>query len=86
MVNDSANVAGNWQGFLNQIIQGGIDYARLKHLDVPRALADSNVPDQADLYYGNTLKKKPGEITVGAWLLIGALVLGGGFALYRFLK
>jgi len=72
---DSGNAAINWQSFLNQIVQGGIDVVKLKHLGVPTA--DRRVPDQADLYYGNTLSKPAGSVPFWAWIVGGLVVVAG---------
>lgn len=80
MVNDSGNAAVNWSSFLNQIIQGGIDVARVKHLGIPTA--DQRVPDQADLYYGDQAP----AATMPTWIwptIAGVVVLVGALALLR---
>lgn len=76
MAPDSGNAAVNWQSFVNQIIQGGIDVARLKHLGVPTP--DSRVPDQADLYYGDKAKQPAAAVPAWLWpaVIAGVVVLG----------
>lgn len=84
----TAVAAPNWQGYLDQLIQGGIDYAKIKYLDVPTAKDDANVPDQADLYYGNGAPATTG-MTVAGWFFLAAgavVVLAGAAFVYRQLK
>lgn len=76
MAPDSGNAAVNWQGFLNQILQGGIDIVKLKHLGVPTV--DSRVPDQADLYYGAA--GPAARTPTWLWPAVAAVVLFIGVA------
>lgn len=85
---ESGNAAVNWESFLSQVIQGGIDYARVKYLDVPTAQDDANVPDQADVYYGMR-QPATGGMSVSSWVFVAAaaiVVFAGAAFVYRQLK
>jgi len=74
-----------WTGIRDSLTDLSLDWLRYKHLDLERPGDDRNIPDQADLHYGQHTAGQaygpyamaPGGLTWMQWLMVGGLVIGG---------
>lgn len=81
----NASSVNGWDGFLSGLSQLSLDYARFKLIDVERSTDDLNIPDRTDLNGGFLSQPAAGGMTVGAWLVLGVVVVAGGLLLRKFL-
>lgn len=74
----TAAATNSWSAFLGDLQRLTLDVARARLLDVERVTDDSNVPDQADLRYDASRgSAAAGGLSLGAWVILGALGLAG---------